>query len=170
MSLRNYLCKWPDASVTILQACSREEAVEALDAIADPGKCKIHHFRGNLCFELSAPPPVRNKHTPSNYVLVPEKAVCCMQSAYLSELFSDVTLRVLGTDLPAHRVILCREGGFFSAMFSSAFRESRDPVCCIEPVYEGVTLADFKAFLFYLYTDELPPVTGAPPTSQPPPY
>ncbi|KAJ1405208.1 hypothetical protein B484DRAFT_457116 [Ochromonadaceae sp. CCMP2298] len=65
------------------------------------------------------------------------------------------------TNLPAHRVILCREGDFFTTMFCSSFRESRDPICCIEPVYPAVTLADFKAFLYYLYSDELPTGTGA---------
>jgi hypothetical protein len=41
MSLRNYLCKWPDRSVTVLQAYSLEEALELLDEISGVGNLVV---------------------------------------------------------------------------------------------------------------------------------
>ena len=65
------------------------------------------------------------------------------------EQLSDVTLRVQGALVPAHRVVLAARCPFFARMFASGMREASQH----EVEIEDVSLDALNALLEHLYTD-----------------
>jgi Rho family protein len=69
-----------------------------------------------------------------------------------NSLFSDVTFKVEGVSVHAHRAILTSRCEFMSVMLNSSFMEGQSSEILIQDVSSDV----FLAFLEYLYTDHSP--------------
>jgi len=63
---------------------------------------------------------------------------------------SDVTLVVDGTEIPAHRLILCARSAVFDAMFGHEMKESLEGVVRVS----DVSLPVFREVLRFIYTGE----------------
>ena len=64
---------------------------------------------------------------------------------------SDVVFLIEGQPLPAQKAFLSIKNKVFRAMFSDKFKESKDK----EVVIEDTTFEAFKAFIWFLYSEEL---------------
>ena len=69
----------------------------------------------------------------------------------------DVTFRVEGEELPAHRILLAARSPVFRALLSSEMREGVEGVVSVEDVRAPV----FRALLHFVYTDSLPEVRAS---------
>ena len=76
---------------------------------------------------------------------------CPEMDYFMNEDKSDVVFLIEGQPLPAMKAILSLKSKVFRAMFSDKFKESKDR----EVVIEDTTFEAFKAFIWFLYSDEL---------------
>ena len=76
---------------------------------------------------------------------------CPEMDYFMNEDKSDVVFLIEGQPLPAQKSFLSIRNKVFRAMFSDKFKESKDR----EVVIEDTTFAAFKAFVYFLYSDEL---------------
>lgn len=76
-----------------------------------------------------------------------------MNSLFESSKFSDVVLKIGGTDIKAHRNILAARSTYFEAMFSKHFKEAKqqDPI-----ELKDVDVALLRHILVFIYTNKLP--------------
>ncbi|CAE7335927.1 BPM1 [Symbiodinium sp. KB8] len=84
---------------------------------------------------------------------VPEPTILDDTRALLEEgTCSDVRFMVQGEEIEAHSQILCARSEFFKKQLTAGMQESISKVIVIE----DCDVATFKAFLQFLYTDQLP--------------
>jgi hypothetical protein len=68
-----------------------------------------------------------------------------------NEKFSDVTLAVGDTKIPAHRNVLSARSEYFARMFDSDFKEAKDKIVNIQEENEEL----FKMMIEFIYTNDL---------------
>jgi len=154
---KNYICKWPDHTISVCQARSRQELLELLDEISDPGSCEIKYYPEPLGFEVYPQYPFRSKRDNKSYV-IPEKDTLssdCL-SMFMSGEFSDVTIRFRDESFSCHKCILVSRCERFKALFSSGCTEAEADVITLHPCVESCTTADIRALIYYIYSSALP--------------
>lgn len=81
----------------------------------------------------------------------PNQLTTDLRSMFVDQKFCDVSFRVEGKTLGAHRLILCARSPVFSAMFDNNMREKRDDSVNIYDLdYETL-----RRMLMFLYTDAM---------------
>jgi len=70
---------------------------------------------------------------------------------FLDDLYADVTLRVEGLALPAHKVILTARSDYFRALFASGMKECRSK----EVEIKDASSDAFRELLRYVYTGQI---------------
>ncbi|KAG8183725.1 hypothetical protein JTE90_002790 [Oedothorax gibbosus] len=74
-----------------------------------------------------------------------------LRSMFVDQKFCDVSFRVGGRTLGAHRLILCARSPVFSAMFDNDMKEKRDDSVDID----DLDYATLRGLLMFLYTDQM---------------
>ena len=76
---------------------------------------------------------------------------CPEMEYFMNEDKSDVVFLIEGQPLPAYKLFLSIKNKVFRAMFSDKFKESKEK----EVVIEDTTFDAFKAFICFLYSEQL---------------
>lgn len=84
-----------------------------------------------------------------------------------SKTLCDVTLKVQGTEVAAHKIVLAAKSPYFRAMFTTCFSERQQSVIELDksrteidgeyqddPSYLGLKAEEFKACIDFIYTDK----------------
>ncbi|XP_054857797.1 kelch-like protein 2 [Eublepharis macularius] len=99
-------------------------------------------------------PRVRDMEADSNQTGMPSLKRCITQGIkqlYQTQQLCDVTLVAEGRMFPCHRAILASVSLYFQRMFTSSFKESREP----EILLKELSASSLQTLLVYIYTGEL---------------
>jgi hypothetical protein len=159
--LRNWICLWPDKSVTVCQWRTKSDVLWTLDEECDPDLAEISEFKGKICFKLTPKMPVRTLRSKENqsFIKVREESIGSdFRSCFLSEDFSDISVRFSGASIPCHKLVLSARCEYFKRVLKSNGKKDVEHEIFVDAAdaTQDCTNDDFKATIFYLYSGTLP--------------
>ena len=141
-----FLARWPDFTISIVEAKNKSELFWRLEEIAEPKCVNYKKLQTPLSLTLKSSIDIeKNKNAPKNSTV--NTLLESMKNFMLDTEFCDMTVCIGDSEIKCHKAVLARNE-YFRAMLKSKFKETREG--CMH--LSDVKIEVFKVVLEYLYT------------------